>query len=65
MKSIKTSALIFLLVVSLAASFSAASSDADEYPLVSYPLQMFDSSVLCPVIVTDITLFLPVLFSAI
>ncbi len=59
-------ALILILAVSCIFSASAASffdSEPDtppekavcasEYPLVSYPSQMFDPSVLCPVIVTD------------
>ena len=52
MKKSLTFALLLFFIVLFAAPFAAASSDSDEYPLVSYPSQMFDSAVLCPVIVT-------------
>lgn len=53
MRKFLTFALILVFAVSLAAPFAAASSGSAEYPLISYPSQMFDSSVLCPVVVTD------------
>lgn len=53
MRKLITFALLLLSVVSLAAPIAAASSDLEEYPLVSYTAQMYDSSILCPVIISE------------